>query len=145
MPSKHLITLISSPNDYSDGASPSDFTKQWSQAPFKTTGTVETPEFVLHWERATPTTLFSHSFAVISNENADNEDERRNTLLRIFCHYAIDSLPDRSLFELGESLRSMIDFYRPVSVPQSLTGMSHEVKAKVGQKFTRPVFQIGEE
>jgi hypothetical protein len=120
--------------------------RQWSQIPFKTTGTVETPEFALRWEQATPTARFSHSFSVTPTDNLyDNEEESRNTILRILCHYAINSLPDKSLLELVESLKTMIEFYRPISVQQPLIASNCEVRARVGQKITRPVFQIGEE
>jgi hypothetical protein len=118
--------------------------RQWGHSPFKTTGTEETPQFLLRWEQATPTARFSHSFSVIP-ENADNEEEQRNIFLRILCHYAINSLPDKSLLELVESLKAMIEFYRPLPSKPLLVTTTREARAKIGQRITRPVFQIGEE
>lgn len=146
MPSKNLTTLINSPKDYSAGVLQNDFTWQWHPTPSKT--------FVL----------------TTGTEKVDRFSNILNAIVRAYCHYVVNELPERALPELLETLEAMVDFYpsenqdraelgaslgklklmtesyRPyLSAQKILPPVEQGVRVKVGLPQVRPEFHAVEE
>jgi hypothetical protein len=92
-----------------------------------------------------PGGIFAHQLTTFPQQNLSHV-EQHSLRTRFISHLIIDWLPDRALSELIETLKEMILFYSaPASQTPSLQQPAKEVRAKVGERRVRPVFQITED
>lgn len=96
-------------------------------------------------QQPVPGGFFAHQLTIFSQQNL-SQVEQHSLHTRFISHLIIDRLPDRALSELIETLKEMIRFYSvPASQTPSLKQPAREVRAKLGERRVRPVFQITED
>jgi hypothetical protein len=67
--------------------------------------------------------------------------ERQALLVRLFCHWVINRLPNEALPELSQTLGQIFEFYRHRPVAHSST-RRHETWATLADSHERPVFHV---
>jgi len=101
---------------------------------------------LLSWQQEVPGGLFVHQCSRLAHLSASEAAHNLpNLQYRCFSHAVIDLLPDRALAELVQTLKALIEFYSAPERLATLPPSPQEARAKVGETYVRPSFQITED
>jgi hypothetical protein len=109
-----------------------------------TTGTEDVQSLLLISGIDVPGGNFTHQILFIP-EHGLTGAALQSIQNRFLSHCLVDLLPERSLPELVETLRGIAEFYAAPATQPSLLPPRREVRAKAGERYTRPDFHIVED
>lgn len=123
------VASINMQADFLDGASRKDSTRQWIQSLSNRLGTTDDGSSLGF-------RLYAPLEGATFHATAEYDNTPTNTdLLRLYCHYVLEHLPEKGVIELVESLEDLIDFYAEEARP--LVKSAHSTQksiAKIGEK-----------
>ena len=150
MSSQHLTFSIDKLAISSAGASLTNSIEPWNPVLSKhlqvTTNTDSYSEFLFpFYQQEVPGGTFGHQFFFQPKQSLTETAAIHSLKARILSHFILNSLPDRALPELIDTLKTMIEFYREPIEPKSLPPQRKSMPIKTGKVYVRPEFHIVED
>jgi hypothetical protein len=123
----------------SGGASPTTFMAGSTRDPLLDVGT-ESVHLGWYHELASGGRIAHH--LMYEPETGFTPRYSEELVLRILCHYLVDSVPDQGLLELTDSISSLAKYYQPPRHSVLLVPERKQLRAARGKAFDSPTFHV---